>query len=296
MKKKIAIMISFMMIMTFALAACGGGGDADLSDSKYVGTWRAASISAGGNSEDVDFDYILTLDGDGTGTFLASSGDGDEISDITWSLTDSGFKTKGGTKLKFTDDGEGIITSILGVKLHFDRVNEQGEEVVDFVDGAAYGYAGDDPYEAACYEYMAEVIGKQYAEAEISIPTVNIVKTDDTAEDEVLMYGDFWVENYNVNGDTLECVSGGNHPGVMHVSKTDYTVTAFDQVADGEAWEESAKELFGDAFDDFFAVSSDTEARDELRRITVSDYVTMNGLDINYYHDEGWDPVELYRD
>ena len=33
---------------------------------------------------------------------------------------------------------------------------EEGEEVVDLVDGAAYGYAGDDPVEAACYAYMVE--------------------------------------------------------------------------------------------------------------------------------------------
>ena len=46
------------------------------------------------------------------------------------------------------------------------------KDVVDHIDGAAYGYAGDDPVEAACYQYMAEVIGPQYAEAEISIPTV----------------------------------------------------------------------------------------------------------------------------
>ena len=33
----------------------------------------------------------------------------------------------------------------------------------------------------------------------------------------------------------------------------------------------------------------------ELRKITVSDYVNLNGLDVNYYQDHGWDPVELYR-
>ena len=173
--------------------------------------------------------------------------------------------------------------------------SDAGEEVVDYIDGAAYGYAGDDPAEAACYQYMAEVIGKEYESGEISIPTVQIVHVDYTPEDEILMYGDFWVENYNVNGDVLECVSGGNHPGVMHVSKTDYTVTAFDQVADGADFEESAKELFGDHYDDFMAVYSDSDARNELRKITVSDYVNLNGLDINYYQDYGWDSVELYR-
>lgn len=169
------------------------------------------------------------------------------------------------------------------------------KDVVDHIDGAAYGYAGDDPVEAACYQHMAEVIGPQYAEAEISIPTVQIFHVDYTPEDEVVVFGDFWVENYNVNGDVLECVSGGNHPGVMHVSKADYTVTAFDQVADGGAFEESAKELFGEHYDEFMAVYSDSDARDENRKITVSDYVNLNGLDVNYYQDYGWDPVELYR-
>ena len=42
-------------------------------------------------------------------------------------------------------------------------------------------------------------------------------------------------------------------------------------------------------------VHSDSDARDELRRITVSDYVKMNGLSVTQYQDEGWDPVELYQ-
>ena len=299
MKKKLAVILSFMMILTFTLSACGGG-DADLSDSKYVGMWVSESMSLGDESESLSGVCTLTVDGNGTGVFYsAEDGGEEEATAFTWSPTSNGFKTKGDVKLTFKDDGDGISAKILGVDLHFVRAEKAGaqeaEEIVDLVDGAAYGYAGDDPYEAACYAYMAEEIGPQYAEAEISIPTVNIVHVDLTPEDEVLLYGDFWVENYNVNGDTLECVSGGNHPGVMHVSKTTYDVTAFDQVADGGDFEESAKELFGEHYDDFMAVYSDSDARDELRKITVSDYVNMNGLDVNYYQDYGWDPVELYR-
>ena len=302
MKKRIAILISFVMVMTFALAACGGASgssDADLSDSKYVGTWKATSISLGDESEDVDDggSFTLTLNGDGTGTFVSTAEGETETSEVTWKLTSDGFKTEGDASMKFTDDGDGIKAKILGTELHFVRADgeAEGEEVVDLVDGAAYGYAGDDPVEAACYEYMAETVGKEYESGEVSIPTVNIVHVDYTPEDEVLVYGDFWVENYNVNGDTLECVSGGNHPGCMHVSKADNTVTAFDQVADGEDFEQSAKDIFGDAYDDFMAVYSDSDARNELRKVTVSDYVNLNGLDIKYYHDEGWDPVELYH-
>ena len=46
MRKTIALLLSLMMIMMFALASCGGGSE-DLSDSKYVGTWRAEVTSKG---------------------------------------------------------------------------------------------------------------------------------------------------------------------------------------------------------------------------------------------------------
>ena len=169
------------------------------------------------------------------------------------------------------------------------------EEVV--VDGSAYGYAGTDPVEYAVYKYLAEEVSKNYAEADVCIPTVNIVNVDYTNPDEVIVRGDFWVFNYDVNGDILECVSGGNCPGVMHLAKESdgYVVTSFDRVADGADFDPSAHELFGEYYDDFHAVYSDRDAQDELRTITVSDYVNLNGLDINYYQDYGWDPVELYK-
>ena len=78
------------------------------------------------------------------------------------------------------------------------------------VDGTAYGYAGSDPVEAAVYKYLAEEVSKDYDDAEVHIPTVNIVHIDFTPKDEILVYGDFWIENYNVEGDALKCVSGGH--------------------------------------------------------------------------------------
>ena len=50
----------------------------------------------------------------------------------------------------------------------------------------------------------------------------------------------------------------------------------------------------GEHYDDFMAVYSDSDAREENRKITVSDFVNLNGLEFKYYQDEGWDPVELY--
>ena len=300
MKKIIAVMAGLVMVMAFTLAACGGSGGEDLSDSKYVGTWVAKSVSVADESGDLDGGvWSLTLNGDGTGAMTATAEDGtEEVSNITWQLTDGGFKTKGDTKLNFTDDGDGIKASVIGIELHFVREGEGeaegGEDVVDLVDGKAYGYGGDDPVEAACYEYLVETVAKNYEASDVSIPVVKIVNVDYKG-DEVLVAGDFWIYNYNINGDVLETASGGNCPGIMHVSKDDYTVTSFDVVADGGEWEDSAKELFGENYDSFMEYYSNEEAREEDRKITVSDYVNFNGLDVNYYQDYGWDPVELYH-
>ena len=163
------------------------------------------------------------------------------------------------------------------------------------IDGTPYGYAGTDPVEASAYKYMAEEVSKNFDPADASIPTVNIVAVDYTGEDEIIVYGDFWVDNYTIDGDTLMSVSGGHFPGVMHLDKNTYAVTKMDMTAHGAGFDESAKELFGEHYEDFMKVYSDSDAHDELRKITVSDYVNLNGLEVTQYQDYGWDPVELYH-
>ena len=111
------IVISMMILSALMLAACGGGSSEDLSDSKYVGTWRASSVSVVGETGDIEDESILTINGDGTGTL---AGDGEESS-FTWEPTDDGFKTKGDVKLTFKDDGDNIKADVLGIELVFER-------------------------------------------------------------------------------------------------------------------------------------------------------------------------------
>ena len=118
MKKYISILIvSVMVLSALALTACGGGSE-DLSDSKYVGTWKASSMELMDESEALESDMILTINGDGTGTL---SSEGEEDSNFTWSPTSDGFKTKGDMKLKFKDDGDNIKATIIGVDLVFEK-------------------------------------------------------------------------------------------------------------------------------------------------------------------------------
>ena len=55
--------------------------------------------------------------GDGTGEIVDEEG----TSKVTWELTSNGFKTKGDTKLTFTDDGDRIKTKVIGVDLIFEK-------------------------------------------------------------------------------------------------------------------------------------------------------------------------------
>lgn len=123
MKRIVSIaVISVMILSALAFTACGGGSSADLSDSKYVGTWKATTMALEDETGDVESEFVMILNGDGTGQFIGTDDDGEEeVSDLTWELTDNGFRTKGDSKMKFTDDGDNIKTKVLGVELIFEK-------------------------------------------------------------------------------------------------------------------------------------------------------------------------------
>lgn len=177
------------------------------------------------------------------------------------------------------------------------EATEATETTEAAVDASAYGYTGEDPVEAAVYEYLATEIAKGYEPGEdmISVPVVSVVERVDNEDGSADVWGDFEIYNYKVNGDTLETQSGGSHPGKMHVAKENgvWKVTEFEQVQDGGNYDSSAKEIFGDKYDAFVKVSSDDKARDELRGKILADYVKANGLTVTKYQDYGWDPVNL---
>lgn len=121
MKRTISITIALIMVLsTILLAACGGGNSSsktDLSDSKYVGTWKASTMALKGESEDLGAEWTLTLKADGSGEYVDEEG----TTNITWELTSGGFKTKGDTKLTFTDDGDNIKCKIIGVDMIWEK-------------------------------------------------------------------------------------------------------------------------------------------------------------------------------
>ena len=150
-------------------------------------------------------------------------------------------------------------------------------------------------YFPAIDRYLTDSIGSQYTNGEHCVPIHSIVRVDERDTEDIKVWGDFWVFNYNHVGDTLKCVSGGSHPGLMHIRQTEkgFEVTAFDQVEDGSSYLPTAKKIFGDKFDAFKTINSDEKNRERLRAEGLATYAKKNGLAVTLYQDYGWPAKKL---
>ena len=144
-------------------------------------------------------------------------------------------------------------------------------------------------------QYIVDSFGKQYSQAEVCIPQQIVVATEESDAQDIKVWGDFWVFNYNTAGDTLKTASGGSHPGLMHLKKGDkgYEVTGFDQVGDGSQFEPTAKEIFGDKYDAFMKMHSNDKDREQNRAQGIAKYVKAHDLKVTMYQDYGWPAVKL---
>ena len=144
-------------------------------------------------------------------------------------------------------------------------------------------------------DYLVSEIGSRYSQGEVCIPVAFVISADNGNTDDVKVWGDFWVFNFNISGDTLKTVSGGSHPGLMHLRTTDdgYEVTKFEAVEDGSEYLPSAKRIFGDKFDAFQEISSAAEKREDIRLRNIADYVKKHNLKVTMVQDYGWPAVEL---
>ena len=158
-----------------------------------------------------------------------------------------------------------------------------------------YEYPGPEQFYSEVYSYIVNEFSKNYEAADVSIPSPVIVKEDVLDNGDVDLYGDFWIYNYNLNADTLECVSGGSYPGCMHITKGEdgYKVRSFDIVGDGSDYDPTAKKIFGKYYEDFIKAEADEVKNQKDRAQIIANYVAANDLKITQFKDYGWDPVSL---
>ena len=147
----------------------------------------------------------------------------------------------------------------------------------------------------AISEYLVKEIGSQYSPSEVCAPVLMIVSTEEKEDDNTLVWGNFWVLNYDIVGDTLKTASGGNYSGLMtlHKEGNGYTVTAFEQTEDGAGNEASAKRIFGKHYDVYQNMHSNQDVGEAVRKEQLKEYVRQHNLNVHYYQDYGWPAVAI---
>ena len=158
-----------------------------------------------------------------------------------------------------------------------------------------FHYVDDAPYMDTILDYMVQTRGQWFESGDVMIPNFVIMGTDETNPDDIKVWGNFWVMNYDLEGDNLMMKNGGENPGLLHLKKTGtgYTVTGADMVGDGSSNAPDARRIFGTDEKLMRFYQNQDLVVDRNRADTIRRYVIRNGLNINSFQDYGWDKVML---
>ena len=195
--------------------------------------------------------------------------------------SDSDYDAEEHTLLMEKIDGKWLLAD-------FDDAKQSCTRYID-------NYRKEESARKAISDYLVSEIGTRYLQGEICIPVIMIVAAEEVDATHARVWGDFWVDWYDVSGDTLKTVSGGNHSGCMSLSKDGDTlsVTAFEQTEDGAGNDSSARRIFGKHYDVYHSIHSNQDVRESVRKEAIRHYCASNGLDVKYYQDFGWPAVSL---
>ena len=173
-------------------------------------------------------------------------------------------------------------------------ISDFDEHKQDCINGIA-NWRKEEALRQTISDYLVKEIGSQYLQGELCVPVLMIVATEENGPEQAKVWGDYWVFNYDIAGDTLKTISEGNHSGCMDVVKDGegLKVKRFEQTEDGANFEPSAKRIFADRYDIYQNMHSNKDVREAVRREQLQQYIKKQGLNVKYYQDYGWDAVEL---
>ena len=165
-----------------------------------------------------------------------------------------------------------------------------------------FEYTGDDMVMEALVEYFREDDMLLYPpyKGGVWIPAF-VIYNEVESDDELIIWGDFWSFKYRLSEDILENEGGHQMPACVHLKKTEngYVVVEAELAKDGAEYIGSIRnftEGYPEVYDMFMSGSDALGDREiECRKMFLQMYISDNDLDIKYYQDYGWDPVEIFH-
>ena len=192
------------------------------------------------------------------------------------------LRTEDGTEYDFGPD-DTDYAALAGEMLPFFQYNQ------------LYAYRGFNNQDAAAYDYLSFEKEKGTDPNHALIPYVHLIAIDDTNEKDVLMYGDYWLWEFEKQDDVLVAVSGGHCPGIIHAERFGEPGTGIYSANSMEEGftDDDVKTLMGEHYWDYLRITSDQEAREQGMAQVIADYVSANDLPVTKYQMPGEEPKEL---
>ena len=163
--------------------------------------------------------------------------------------------------------------------------SEDNDSLKFFQYGKIYANREPDRVLTAVYNYLSFLKMGDDDYTKVTIPYVRMIKTDESNPDDILVYGDYYMFDFEKREDTLIAVSGNHCPGIVHLKKfseeaaLDYEGQSMDEART----DEDAKELFGEYYDEYIAVTSDREPFEQGYAQLIADYVKYHSLGVTKY-------------
>lgn len=158
-----------------------------------------------------------------------------------------------------------------------------------------YQYTGSDPYIAEICNWLLADEADKYLTGDIAIPCPILLMVDDSDPQDILVWGIYDINQYEVRNTTLFCVSGGTQIGLIHLQEADgtYSILDFDEVRDGSYYAEDIDRIFGARPGLKGKLYTALDNQGETRLQFIRDFVNHYQLNITQMQDYGWPPVPL---
>ncbi len=161
-----------------------------------------------------------------------------------------------------------------------------------------FKYTGEDKAVEAICEYMQKEASEwdNYIEGrDVWIPAF-LIHGKVQEDGELKVYGDFWNFTFIRNGNILENYNGGEEIACFHLIEDGdgYKVKSVEYAEDGERLIDSIKEMTKWHPIIRFRMTQNMVDHDDELLESLRMYIQNNNLDIKYYKNSGWEPVEIF--